>query len=245
MFFNKPKEISQKQLEANRRNAQKSTGPITEGGKQVSSKNATRHGLTSMVTIMTDPDREAWLKFMNAYVEDLNPEGFQQKHLAQSIAYDAWRMNRARSIEENIFSIQLDTGLADIECSHPQIHTATVQALTFWQNSTKFSNLSIYEQRIVRGFHKNTALYRDLKKERQATLAAQPPAEAAKPLAMAATAAAPPTGPVAQAPAESIASKENGYVYANPEVAFPPTPQTSPESTATPPDPDDPFAKAA
>ena len=240
MFLNKPKEISQKQLEANIRNAQKSTGPTSEGGKQVSSKNATRHGLTSMVTIMTDPDREAWLKFMTAYVEDLNPEGFQQKHLAQSIAYDAWRMNRVRAIEENIFSIQLDTRLADIECSHPQIHTATVQALTFWKNSTKFSNLSIYEQRIGRGFHKNTALYRDLKKERKATLAAQPPAdtaEASKPLAMTATAGAPAAEPVAQAPAESVPSKENGFVYANPVPAAPATPNPEAQTPENPPRP--------
>ncbi|HZL58002.1 MAG TPA: hypothetical protein VFC21_13010, partial [Bryobacteraceae bacterium] len=95
------------------------------------------------------------------------------------------------------------------------------------------------------GFHKNTALYRDLKKERKATLAAQPPAEASKPLAMAATAAAPAAGPVAQAPAESIPSSENGFVYANPEIAPLPTAQTSPESTKTPPDPHDPFLKAA
>jgi hypothetical protein len=38
---------SYRQVEANRRNALKSTGPRTEAGKQVSRRNALRHGLTA------------------------------------------------------------------------------------------------------------------------------------------------------------------------------------------------------
>ena len=38
---------SEKQIEANRRNAQKSTGPRTEGGKSRSRMNALRHGFAS------------------------------------------------------------------------------------------------------------------------------------------------------------------------------------------------------
>jgi hypothetical protein len=37
--------ISEQQVEANRRNAQKSTGPRTDAGKRSSSGNATTHGV--------------------------------------------------------------------------------------------------------------------------------------------------------------------------------------------------------
>ena len=40
---------SEARLRANRLNAQKSTGPRTEEGKQRASLNATRHGLTAQV----------------------------------------------------------------------------------------------------------------------------------------------------------------------------------------------------
>jgi hypothetical protein len=43
--------ISYRQVEANRRNALKSTGPKTEAGKQASRCNAVRHGLTAETVI--------------------------------------------------------------------------------------------------------------------------------------------------------------------------------------------------
>jgi len=62
------KKVSAAQLEANRLNAQKSTGPRTEEGKNKCKLNAFRHGLTSQVAVMTDPDRDAQEKFIKALV---------------------------------------------------------------------------------------------------------------------------------------------------------------------------------
>jgi hypothetical protein len=48
---------SLRQIEANRRNVLKGTGPRTEGGKKRSRRNAIRHGLTaeSVIGVLEDP----------------------------------------------------------------------------------------------------------------------------------------------------------------------------------------------
>ena len=47
---------SKRQLEANRANARRSTGPRTPQGKASSSKNALSHGLAARLELMADED---------------------------------------------------------------------------------------------------------------------------------------------------------------------------------------------
>ena len=66
--------ISEKQLEANRRNAQRSTGPKTPEGKAHSSRNNLRHGLTGQITVLPNEDREVHDAFCNELIESFKPE---------------------------------------------------------------------------------------------------------------------------------------------------------------------------
>src|ERR1700728_4147464 len=99
--------ISEKQLEANRNNAQLSQGPVTDEGRKRSRMNALRHGLTGQVTTMTDEDRTAHEKFSKALIHDLAPHGAMETQFAQRIATDSWRLNRASAIEDNLFAVGL------------------------------------------------------------------------------------------------------------------------------------------
>src|SRR5207247_2221913 len=68
--------ISQKKLEANRRNAQKSTGPKTEEGKAKSSQNGLTHGLTSRkCPILPGENEEEYRELQDALTRDLRPRG--------------------------------------------------------------------------------------------------------------------------------------------------------------------------
>src|ERR1041385_702305 len=95
-----------RQIAANRANAQKSTGPKTEGGKSRSRRNAYRHGLAaeSVVTVLED-DR-AYKKFESRILADYAPETATERALVVRIASLHWRLRRAVAIESGLFQIQ-------------------------------------------------------------------------------------------------------------------------------------------
>ena len=158
--------ISQKQLEANRRNAQRSTGPRTEEGKKVSALNARRHNLTGQVTAMTEADRIMHDAFSAAIVENLAPEGAMETQLAQRIATDSWRLNRLSAIEDNLFALGHSAKSDEIETEDPEIHAALTAAKVFNAEAKQLQLLTLYDQRINRNIQKNLAMLKDLQAER-------------------------------------------------------------------------------
>ena len=126
--------ITEKQLAANRRNAQRSTGPKTEEGKKIAALNARRHNLTGQVTAMTDADRIMHDAFSAAIRESLAPEGALETQLAQRIATDSWRLNRLSAVEDNLFALGHNAKSDEIETEDPEIrglqkNLAALQAL--------------------------------------------------------------------------------------------------------------------
>ena len=158
--------ISEKQLEANRRNAQRSTGPRTEGGKKASALNARRHNLTGQVTAMTDADRIMHDAFSASIIESLAPEGAMETQLAQRIATDSWRLNRLSAIEDNLYALGHSAHSDDIETEHPEIHAALTAAKVFQEESKQLQLLTLYDQRINRNIQKNLAMLRALQAAR-------------------------------------------------------------------------------
>ena len=91
----------------NRQNAAFSTGPKSAEGKQKSSLNATRHGLTSQVVVMPTEDLIAYLDHTQTFHDEYQPQGPTETHLTQTLADCAWRLNRARALENNLLTIGL------------------------------------------------------------------------------------------------------------------------------------------
>ncbi len=160
--------ISEKQLEANRRNAQRSTGPKTEEGKKVSALNARRHNLTGQVTAMTDADRIMHDAFSASIVESLAPEGAMETQLAQRIATDSWRLNRISAVEDNLFALGHNAKSDDTETEDLEIHAALTAAKVFKDESKELQLLTLYEQRINRNLQKNLATLQALQATRRA-----------------------------------------------------------------------------
>src|SRR5664280_2882406 len=94
---------SLKQIEANRRNALKSTGPTTSEGKERSRCNAVRHGLAAETVIATLEDAEDYQAFEAAVIADYDAESAVERELVLRLASVLWRLRRATGIETALF----------------------------------------------------------------------------------------------------------------------------------------------
>ncbi len=97
--------ITEKQHEANRRNALQSTGPKTGEGIEVARFNALRHGLRSLQTVVPGEAPEEWESHRAAVVEDLKPEGAVELALTEQIAVKLWRLGRVVRHETDLIAI--------------------------------------------------------------------------------------------------------------------------------------------
>lgn len=109
---------SLKQIEANRRNALKSTGPTTPEGKASSRRNAVRHGLTAETVIAALEDAEDYQAFEAAVIADYDAESAVERELVLRLASVLWRLRRATGIETALFEfVTAEPGKIENGCS--------------------------------------------------------------------------------------------------------------------------------
>ncbi len=88
--------VTPKVLEANRQNAQKSTGAKTETGKEASSANSVRHGLLADGLVFESEEQEKqFAEFMDQLTNDLMPDGAMQSIIVEEIAVCYWKLGLA------------------------------------------------------------------------------------------------------------------------------------------------------
>jgi hypothetical protein len=98
--------VSLAKIEANRRNAQRSTGPKTEEGKSRSRRNAFKHGLLASALVLTEgleaEDAAEFDQLLLGLRGDLMPVGTLEEMLTEKIAVCWWRQKRALECEINV-----------------------------------------------------------------------------------------------------------------------------------------------
>jgi hypothetical protein len=99
---------SYRQIEANRRNALRSTGPRTEAGKLQSRRNAVRHGLTAETVIGSLEDVEDYSAFEAAIIADYDAQSAVERELVLRLASILWRLRRATAMETGLFEIHAE-----------------------------------------------------------------------------------------------------------------------------------------
>ena len=146
---------SDKQAEANRRNALKSTGPKTPEGKDAVRHNAVKHGLLSQDVLLPGEDEAALKELGERMRAELQPVGELESLLVERIIAAQWRLRRLGRVETGIFAEELSGGWARA-AGRSATDTAAL-GLSFIRDgngANAFSKLSRYEATIERSLYK-------------------------------------------------------------------------------------------
>jgi hypothetical protein len=87
--------------------------------------------------------------------------------LAQRIATDSWRLNRASAIEDNLFALGVYEKSGQLCPDQEQVDAALTTARVFTEESHQLQILTLYEQRLNRALQKNLALLQSLQASRK------------------------------------------------------------------------------
>jgi hypothetical protein len=135
----------------NRANAQHSTGPRSEAGKQRSALNALTHGLTARTAVLPSEDPAAFEQHHRQFHDEFRPATPTETQLVHELADTSWRMNRIPLLEADVLS------RAQSPAASPQSPAPAVAAL---------ATLGLHGQRLSRQFQKTLNQLREIQLER-------------------------------------------------------------------------------
>ena len=115
------------QITANQLNAQSSTGPRTEAGKQTVSRNAFAHGLAAKKFFLSEADQPVFAELREALAEHYRPATAHERTLLEDLAEAKWRCRTARTMESSFFEIVIEEQRKD----DPTITTERALARVF------------------------------------------------------------------------------------------------------------------
>jgi len=139
-------QASEARLAANRANASLATGPRTEQGKAISSKNALTHGLTSAQVIIAPGEQPEFDTLLESFTLDFAPQGAAETALFNDIVHAVWQKRRIRAVESQFVNgdpgLLLDpSAMAQIDryrryhSYYDRIHHRAMKALTELQRN--------------------------------------------------------------------------------------------------------------
>ena len=135
----------------NRANSQHSTGPRTPAGKQRSSLNALRHGLTAASPVLPSEDQAAYDARRRGFFDEYQPATPTESQLVEELAATSWRLNRIPLLEAEVLARAAAPVPPDAEITFDIVDAHRLIA-----------NLGIQSQRLSRQFHKSLDQLREI-----------------------------------------------------------------------------------
>ena len=153
-------ESSDKRAQANRLNAQKSTGPRTPEGKQAVRLNALKHGLSARTIVLPDENADEFKQLCDDLEARWQPQDRTEQYLVEKMAICQWQQARGYKREAQIVS--------------------NMQAYTSFREKELFRAVDM-RQRLERVYSKSLAELRSLQKEQRLKQEEAKPAKQTQP----------------------------------------------------------------
>jgi len=149
---------------ANRRNAQKSTGPRTTEGKAAISKNAVKHGLLTRHDVITTETQAEFDLYRNQMLAELTPTTPMESILADRIVSLSWRLKRTARIQNQTIDAlnasntsspisRLTQSLTNRPALSPDLPLGRL-AIKDFSNARVLERLLMYERRLENSLYK-------------------------------------------------------------------------------------------
>jgi hypothetical protein len=145
------------QVEANRRNAEKSTGPRTEEGKRNSSINAIKHGFCSGLVLLPNESEEVFSKTVANVYQRLQPEEDIEFELFERIVAAIWRLKRIGFVETQLYEMFMGSCSYTKEYRFPYANAFLSMCREDLPNK-----ITRYEHAIESSLYKALKLYQEL-----------------------------------------------------------------------------------
>jgi hypothetical protein len=140
----------------NRANAQFSTGPRTEAGKQRSSLNSIKHGLTAATVVLPSEDPAQYEAHRRQFMDEYQPVTPTETQLVQELVDTAWRLNRIPLLEANLLA----------RAANPTNEQAAID-FDIVDAHRLIASVNLQGTRLSRQFQKTLDKLREIQAERQ------------------------------------------------------------------------------
>jgi hypothetical protein len=159
---------TQNQIEANRRNAEHSTGPRTPEGKAASSMNALQSGIHAESSVIPGEDAAALAALTERFYQDCRPQTIIESTLVDNIIRASWRLRRFDRIDAELLIYKIE------DTNYPSPNAPVGKA---------FDHNSSTQSRLQRRINDTSRLQREAIQDLQRIQAArpQPPKPAPQP----------------------------------------------------------------
>ncbi len=172
---------TERQIQANRANAKRSTGPVTEKGKQASWQNALRHSQLSSCVVLTAESTPFFNQLMDSLIEEFQPRTANETALIETMAVARWKLMRNWTIHTGLLEIEM--AKQDQEAGNPPV-LAALAFKSLADSSCSLHLLQRYETSLDRQYSRalnNLLKSRAAAKSQDLSTPSQPEPAAAQP----------------------------------------------------------------